>query len=261
MKLKLDEKGAAVLQDGLPVWTTDDGKEVAYDVPQLVANASRYMGEMEGLRKENAALAEKLKQYDGLEPDKARAALEIAANLDAGKLLDLGKVEELKAQLARSWEGKVAEQDKAIAAIRADSEAKLKAKDDAIRRLMVRSIFDSSQFLKDRTFLTPDIAFDSFGKYFEVKEQNGELKLEAMFNGQPIYSKRKPGTVAESEEVLETLIDNYPLKDRILRPVPGGSDTRRSEAPVGNGKVIPHGDMKAFGANLEAIAKGEVTVA
>ena len=94
MKLKLDEKGAAVLQDGLPVWVTDDNKDVAYDVPQLVANASKSTGELEALRKEHAALGDKLKVFDGLDPDKARAALETVANLDAGKLLDAGKVEE-----------------------------------------------------------------------------------------------------------------------------------------------------------------------
>lgn len=261
MKLKLDEKGAVVLKDGLPVWVTDDGKEVAYDVPQMVADASRNTGALEALRKENAALGDKLKAYDGLEPDRARSALDMVSNLDAGKLLDAGKVEELKAQVARSWESKVAELEKGLNAVRADADAELKAKDDAIRRLMVRGIFESSQFLKDKTVLTPDIAFDSFGKYFEVKEQNGELGVVAMYQGQPVYSRAKPGTLALPEEALETLIEEYPLKDRILRPVQGGADSRRSETHTGGGKVIPHGDMKAFGANLEAIAKGEVTVA
>lgn len=261
MKVKTDDKGAVVLQNGLPVWVTDDNKEVAYDVPQMVADASRNTGTLESLRQENAALGDRLKAYDGLDPDKARAALDTVSNLDAGKLLDVGKVEELKAQVARSWESKVAELEKGLNAARADADAKLQAKEDAIRRLMVRGVFESSQYLKDKTVLTPDIAFDSFGKYFEVKDQNGELSVVATYKGQPVYSRAKPGTLASPEEALETLIEEYPLKDRILRPVPGGSDSRRSEAPTGGGKVIPHGDMRAFGANLEAIARGEVTVA
>ena len=30
MKLKLDENGHAVLENGLPVWVADDGKEIPY---------------------------------------------------------------------------------------------------------------------------------------------------------------------------------------------------------------------------------------
>lgn len=51
------------------------------------------------------------------------------------------------------------------------------------------------------------------------------------------------------------------MKDRILKTAPGGSGSQGNVSYVPGGKVIPKGDMSAFGANLEAIAKGEVTVA
>ena len=35
MKLKLDDQGHAVIQDGKPVFVHDDGKEVAIDVPTM----------------------------------------------------------------------------------------------------------------------------------------------------------------------------------------------------------------------------------
>ena len=37
MKLKIDEQGHAVLQDGKPVYVKDDGAEVAFDVTGTVA--------------------------------------------------------------------------------------------------------------------------------------------------------------------------------------------------------------------------------
>ena len=45
MKLKLDDKGNVVLQDGKPVYVHDDGKEVAFDAPTTVATISRLNGE------------------------------------------------------------------------------------------------------------------------------------------------------------------------------------------------------------------------
>ena len=41
MKLKLDDKGAVVVQDGKPVYVTDDGKEIAFDAPATHATPSR----------------------------------------------------------------------------------------------------------------------------------------------------------------------------------------------------------------------------
>jgi len=51
------------------------------------------------------------------------------------------------------------------------------------------------------------------------------------------------------------------MKDRILKAPDGGSGSHPNSAYAPGAKIIPKGDMSAFGANLEAIAKGEVTVA
>ena len=66
---------------------------------------------------------------------------------------------------------------------------------------------------------------------------------------------------AAPEEALEAIIDKYPMKDRILKAPDGGSGSHPNSAYAPGAKIIPKGDMSAFGANLEAIAKGEVTVA
>ena len=70
MKLKLDEKGQVVLENGLPVWVADDGKEIAYDVPRLVGDLSRVNSESAGRRKDIEALNEKLKALEGIDPAK-----------------------------------------------------------------------------------------------------------------------------------------------------------------------------------------------
>ena len=102
MKLKLDENGHAVLENGLPVWVADDGKEIPYDVPRLVNDLSRANGESAGRRKDIDALNEKLKQLEGIDPAKYQEMQAQLANIDQGKLIDAGRVDELKEALART---------------------------------------------------------------------------------------------------------------------------------------------------------------
>ena len=195
------------------------------------------------------------------DPEKAKAAQETVANLDAGKLIDAGKVDDLKMEIKKSYDGKISDLEKALADSKKDSADRLAAKEASIRTLLVKGIFDSSAFLKDKTVLPSDVAYASFGRHFEVKEENGELRVVATMNGQPIFSRSDPGTFAAPEEALEAIIDKYPMKDRILKAPDGGSGSHPNSAYAPGAKIIPKGDMSAFGANLEAIAKGEVTVA
>ena len=88
MKLKLDENGHVVVKDGFPVWVAEDGAEIAYNVPDLVNKISAVNAESAGRRKDIDALTSQLKAFDGIDPEKAKAALETVANLDAGKLID-----------------------------------------------------------------------------------------------------------------------------------------------------------------------------
>ena len=113
MKLKLDDNGNAVLQEGIPVWVADDGKEIPYNVPDLVGKLSAVNAESAGRRKELDDLNAKFKLFEGLDPEKAKAALETVANLEAGKLIDAGKVEEFKAQVDQGWKVKLEDKDKA----------------------------------------------------------------------------------------------------------------------------------------------------
>jgi hypothetical protein len=91
MKLKLDEKGNVVVQDGKPVYVADDGKEIAFDAPATRDTITRLNKEAQSHR-ERAEVAEgRIKDFEGIEdPDKARKALETVKNLDDKKLIDAG---------------------------------------------------------------------------------------------------------------------------------------------------------------------------
>lgn len=244
MKLKLDDKGAAVLENGLPVWVAEDGKEIPYDVPRLVSDLSKVNGESAGRRKELDALNEKLKGFEGIDPTKYREQAETLANIDQGKLIDAGKVEELKANIAKSYDQRLADMQKAAA----ESESKYKSEMDKvqgrIRNMAVKGLFEGSNFLREKTVLPPEIAFASFGQNFTVEEDGDGYKISASINGQPIYSRAKPGELASPDEALEAIIEAYPLKDRILKSPGGGPGTQGNGGGGSGGLPKRYADCK-----------------
>ena len=99
VKLKLDEQGNAVLQDGKPVYVHDDGKEVPFDAPGAMAKIASLNAEAKTHREAKEAAEAKLKAFDGIEDaEAAKKALATVKNLDDKKLVDAGEVEKLKAE-------------------------------------------------------------------------------------------------------------------------------------------------------------------
>src|SRR5580692_3001139 len=118
MKLKLDEKGAVVVQDDKPVFVADDGKEIAFDYTATLATIARLNAEAKGHREEKEALAEKIKPFEGIEdPAKALKALEIVKNLDDKKLIEAGEVDKVRQEAAAAYEEKLKSVEKKYAPV------------------------------------------------------------------------------------------------------------------------------------------------
>ncbi|HEU0264327.1 MAG TPA: DUF6651 domain-containing protein [Geobacterales bacterium] len=215
------ENGNAVLQDGKVVFVDDEGKETAYDVPQLVGKISELNGEAKSHRLAAKAATEKLAQFEGIDdPAAAIKALKVVANLDDKKLIDAGEVEKLKAGLTDSFTKKIQELEKGLA-----------DKDGHIYKLEVSNRFAASQFINEKTVLPPDIAEATFGKAFKI--ENGKV-VAYDANGNQIYSKAKPGEPAEFEEALQFIVESYPAKDRILKGSgASGSGARQTTTQTG----------------------------
>src|SRR6266576_4646709 len=113
MQLKLDADGHVVIQDNKPVYVHDDGKEVPFDVPDMYVRLLRDGKRNGDLQKEIEASAEKLKTFEGLDPEAARKAIELTKNIEDGKLLSAGKVEEIKAAARKAAEEQIVAANKA----------------------------------------------------------------------------------------------------------------------------------------------------
>ena len=234
MKLKLDDKGNAVLQDGKPVYVHDDGKEVAFDAPGTVATITRLNGEAKAHRERAEAAEAKYKPFEGIEDaEGARKALELIKNIDEGKLLSAGKVEEIKAAAKKAAEEQVAAANKA----HADELLKTKTERDKLQGDLysekIGGSFTRSKLISDKFAIPADLVQARFGQSFKV-EDGKIVAYDAA--GNKIFSRSRPGDIADFDEALETLVDQYPYKDQILKGSNANGSGATQSTQSANGK-------------------------
>lgn len=142
-------------------------------------------------------------------------------------------------------------------------EAALAARGEQLKTLLVSNVILNSTFLREKTVLPPSIAMEVFGRIFTVEDVDGTPTAVAHApDGSAIMSREDPARLASPEEALELYImQHYPDRDAILRASHAGSGASgNAERQSRSGLTIPRDDAKAFAANLEAIARGEVNV-
>jgi len=204
MKLKLDEDGHAVLQDGKPVYIHDDGKELPFDASSTVAKIGQLNGEAKGHRERAESAEAKLKRYEGIDdPEKARKALETLNNLDQKKLVDAGEVEKLKSEAAKSIE----ERYKPVVEERDALKQRLNEE-------MIGGNFARSKFISEKLAIPSDLVQARFGGNFNVED--GKLVAKDG-QGNSIYSRANPGELAGFDEAMEILVSSYPHAEAITK--------------------------------------------
>ena len=222
MKLKLNEQGLAIVQDGKPLYIHDDGKEVAFDAPGTVQTISRLNAEAKSHRERAEAAEKSLKAFEGItDPSAAIKALETVANLDHKKLVDAGEVEKVKAEINKAFEGKLTEANSAI-----------KTLQDQLYSEKIGGSFSRSKMIAEKLAIPADLVQARFGNFFKIED--GSIVAYDQ-SGNKIYSRSKPGNVADFDEALEFLIEQYPHKENILKSS-GASGSGASNSSAGSGR-------------------------
>ena len=215
MKLKLDDKGNVVVQDGKPVYEVD-GKDVAFDAAGTVATIGRLNAEAKSHREAKEAEREakdgalaKLKLFEGIEdPKKALEALKITANLDHKKLVDAGEVEKVKAEAIKAVEDKYAPIVKKAETLEA-----------ALYAEKIGGNFARSKMIAEKLVIPADMVQARFGSAFKIED--GKVVAYDP-TGNKLFSKGRPGELADFDEALDMLVEQYPYKDHIIKS-PGSS--------------------------------------
>lgn len=259
MKLKLDANGNVVVQDGKPVFVHDDGKEVAFDAPGTVATITRLNAEARSHREAKESLEAKYKPFEGIEDaEAARKALETIKNIDEGKLLSAGKVEEIKVAAKKAAEEQVAAANKA----HADELAKTKSALDKVTGDLygekIGGSFNRSKLIAEKFAIPADLVQARFGQAFKV-EEGKIVAYDAA--GNKIFSRSRPGDIADFDEALETLVDSYPYRDSILKGSgASGSGAAASGQGAGGKKMITRAQFEALDPAAKSAAVKDSTI-
>lgn len=240
MKLKLDDKGAVVVQDGKPVYVEDDGKEVAFDAPATRATITRLNGEAKSHRERAEAAEEKLKIFEGIDdPAKARQALETLKNLDDKKLIDAGEVEKVKREVQTAFEEKLKATEKKYDPVVKERDS-LKS---ALHQEKLSTAFNRSKFIQDKMAIPVDLAQARFGSNFAIED--GKIRAKGS-DGNLVYSRARPGELADFDEALEILVDAYPYRDSILKSSGASGGGASGSSGGGAGKQITRAQFDAM---------------
>jgi hypothetical protein len=225
MKLKTVEVSGvtyAEIKDGKPVYVHPDGKEVAMDVADLAGKVTFLTAESEKAFARRDEAMKALKAFEGIDDaEAARKALQTIANIDAKKLIDAGEVERVKAEIGKSYEGKLTE-----------AQTRTQQLEQQLYGEKIGGSFSRSKLIADKLAIPADMVQARFGQAFKI-EDGKTVAYDA--HGNKIYSRARPGELADFDEALESLIETYPYKDHILKSsgASGGGAQGGSGTPSG----------------------------
>lgn len=232
MKLLLDADGHVVVRNGKPVYVGDDAKEVEFDAAGTVQTISRLNAEAKSHRERAEAAEAKYKPFEGIEDaGAARKALETVKNLDQKKLIDAGEVETVKAEITKALQAQI------DAATTRATTLEQQLYSEKIGGAFARSPLIVGD--KAKLAIPADLVQARFGSAFKI-EDGKAVAYDPQ--GNKIYSRARPGELADFDEALDVLVDMYPHKDSILRSS-GASGGGASSGGSGGQKQGPAGNF------------------
>ena len=225
MKLKTVEVNgkhyAEVDANGLPMYVHDDGQEIGFDAVQAVGKISALNGEAKAHREAKEAADANLANFAKIgDPTKALEALEMMTKIDQKKLIDAGAVDQVKADITKSFQTQLDEATQRATAL-----------EGQLYQEMIGGRFSGSKFIADKVAIPADMLQARFGQSFKVAD--GKV-VAYDGSGNKIYSRSKPGELAAFDEALEFLVEQYPQKDHILKASGNqGGGSRQSQHSLG----------------------------
>lgn len=231
--------GAIEMKDGKPIAIKPDGSEVPYDLNQTTATIQRITGDLTTAKTKLAAAEAKAAAFDGLDPAVAKEAIDTVSKIKDKKLLDTAGVDQLRAEITKGYETKIAEKEAAITAA-----------NSKLNGMMLGAAFTGSKYVADKLAIPVDLAQSFFGQFFSVE---GDKITAKGRDGNPIYAPDRPGEIANFDEALSVLVGGYPHKDQILK----GSKHTGGGAVGPDGKPITGGVRTILRADFEKLSPAE----
>lgn len=245
---KLDADGKIEMKDGNPVYLKEDGSEAVIEGNTI----SRLNGEAKANRERAEAAEMKAKAFDGLDPVAAKKALDTLKNIDQKKLIDAGEIERVRDEISKNFTAQITERDE-----------KLSASQKKLDKMMLDNAFASSNFVRERVAVPPEMFRSFFGNNFKIED---EKIIAHDASGNKIYSTKRIGELADVDEAFEILVASYAHKDSILKAQnQSGSGNNGGGGSRGGVRSMTRADFEKLTPAKQAEAaglqrKGELTV-
>lgn len=248
MPFKIDAQGNIVTADSngakLPVFVHPDGKETPFDADATIGTISRLNAEAKAHREGKESAEKLLKSFEGLDAAAAREALDKLKTLDLNKLVDKGEVEKVKAEVKAALEAQYGPTVKERDTLREQLNAHL------VGGVFSGSKFVAEKFAGENAAVSAQIARALFAGNFKV-EDGKVVAYDA--SGQKLYSRARPGEVADAEEALQLIVEASPLRASILK----GANASGSGAGGSGGQGGTGGQKTVTRAQFDAMPQHE----
>jgi hypothetical protein len=161
------------------------------------------------------------------------------ANLDAKKLVDAGEIEKVKAEISKAFQQQIDETKKASAAQIEEISQKRQQLEQQLYAEKVGGAFARSKLIAEKLAIPPDLVEARFGKQFVIED--GKV-IGMDMQGNKLYSSSRIGELADFDEALEMLVNQYPYKESILKGTGASGGGANGNAGSG-GALAPKGNL------------------
>ena len=201
---------AELSDDGHPVYEID-GKAHGINGEKTFRDLGEARREADDAKRQLEESSTTLKSFEGIEdPELARKALATVANLDDSKLVDAGKVEEIKQAAIKSVEEtlipKLEKANQERDSLRAD-----------LHKEMIGGRFSRSKFIEEKMAIPPALVESHFGRHFVIEDGNVVAKGA---DGKTLLSEANDvpyGKAADFDEALSILVNGSSFKEQVLK--------------------------------------------
>lgn len=235
---------------------TDNGFMLSTDDTEFKTKIGEFRGNNIALKKEKEQLEATLKKFDGVDPVKYKAAEKKLQEIEDGKLLEEGKVEELVNQridrMSQEFKNQISTlQTRAEAAELTAGKYKGQLTNIAVDNGISKAL---QEVASPRKGALMDIL--GRAKALWTADESGVL-IAKDSSGNVIYGKEGKSPLSP-QEWAQTLQQEAPF---LFEPSTGGGASGSQKQTSHDGsKIISRDDKEGFAANLEAIASGKVLV-
>jgi hypothetical protein len=119
--------------------------------------------------------------------------------------------------------------------------------------------FSRSKYIADKLAVPVDIVQARFGSYFGVGD-DGKIQAKGP-DGNPLYSRARPGEEAGFDEAMEILVEAYPHRESILKGSGASGGGAGGSRSVDGKRTIPRSQFDAMSAIEQSTIAKEKNVA